>query len=249
MKKAATYLTVVLSLSVRNASAAIWTETFDIGVGRFQYTEADGQNVFRWNSSTQALDATFIRRQPVDRRYAQIGPMSDANARILRFSTSIMITGQTPGGESDPADSHFGFFNSTNSSLTGYLFVGAYITRPNENIRRFYLDTHDGEGTSQIPFDYGTTYFVDATLDGPQHSFVVRVYRGQDAEGEYLGTMSKALAPNRVFGFDALGFSGWGDSQHTVVTATFDNFTYTPEPATLMLLILGLATIRRRQVI
>lgn len=244
-------ITFAVAVFVCGAHAA-WLETFDTGVGRFQYTEANGDSVFAWNATSSSLDATFSRKRPVDKRYASIPSVQDISLKHCGFSTIVTITGQLPGAESDPASAHFGFMNSAGSQWNGFLFVEAVITRPSEGLKYFILNAGDGtsggysESAFTIPFEFGTTYFVDAWANGPEGLFHTDFYEGQDARGLYLGSLTIDLNPAIQIGFDALGFSGWGDSQHTIIQANFDNFAFIPEPGSLALFALAGVAMRKR---
>jgi len=246
-------LLIIVALVVVSTSEATWIENFDTGVGRFQFYEENGDTVFTWNSLTQSLDAAFIRRTPADKRYALIPAVQDVRLVSYGFSTVINITGQLPGPSSDPASGLFGFMNSAGSELYGVAVIQPVITRPSEGRKEFYLRT--GGRTSEtsrisseiIPFEFGTTYFIDAMVNGPEDIFQVDFYEGENKNGSYLGTLAVELAPGAAIGFDAVGFSGMWDSQQTVVEANFDNFAFVPEPSTLLLLGLGAVMLRRRQ--
>jgi hypothetical protein len=241
----------LLALVFTWSASAAWIENFDTGVGRFQYCEENGADVFIWNSATQSLDATFIRKTPADKRYALIEPVTNAYSGYYGFSTIVTISGQTPGGESDPACAHFGFLNSPVSDTYGAMLIEAEITAASEDNKTFFLWT--AEQTSEtvrvsderIPFEYGVTYFISASVHGPEHVFACDFFQGVDDTGVYLGTLSVDLIPTAIMGFDAVGFTGWWDQQHTVVNANFDNFAYIPEPATILLLGLGAVMVRK----
>ncbi len=244
-------LSVIVTLVVVSTSEATWMETFDTGVGRFKYYEENGDTVFSWNSLTQSLDATFIRQTPADKRYAIIPTIEDVHSVYYGFSTIIRITGELPGPTSDPASGLFGFMNSAGSELYGCAFIQPVISRPSEGRKEFYIRTGGQTtethriSTETIPFEFGTTYFVDAFVNGPDDIFQVDFYEGENKNGIYLGTLTVEFAPQSAIGFDAVGFSGMWDSQQTVVEANFDNFAFVPEPATLLLLSLGAMMLRK----
>lgn len=253
MRSKVILLVLIVTLTVVSISEANWIETFDTGVGRFQYTEENGDSVFAWNSTSQSLDATFIRRVPVDRRYALMPTVKDVCSGAYGFSTVINITGQTPGPVSDVASARFGFFNSSESEAQGAILVGAIITRPSEGQKYFYLKT--AERTTEtirisqetIPFEYGNDYFIDTIINSSERLFQADFYRGTDKTGDYLGALSAELVQGAIIGFDSLGFIGDGDSQQTIVEANFDNFGYVPEPATLLLFGFGGLVLRKRK--
>jgi len=62
-----------------------------------------------------------------------------------------------------------------------------------------------------------------------------------------MGTLTVELALVTVIGFDALGFTGWSESQQTVVEANFDNFRFVPEPVTVLPLGLGVVMLRKKR--
>lgn len=248
MRTALLLLLIFAGIAQANTS---WTETFESGVGRFDQYEIDGDTAFTWNSATQSLDAAFVRRTRVDRRYALIPTVYDVRMGLCGFSTVISISGQVPGGESDPACGLFRFMNSPSSDAYGFVLVGAEIMRPREDARQFILRSGPRLAetfrwsTEHIPFEFSTPYFVDVVCDGPAQLATADFYLGKSRDGDHLGTLT--VSSDSPIGFNAVGFADSYDQQRTAVTANIDDFSFfaqsIPVRGTALLGMLGLSVV------
>ena len=152
------------------------------------------------------------------------------------------------------------YYNST--SYFGLLgndttFVSRLCVRFSRGTRdgnRFDITSRydDGElfwSDSSLSFSWGTPYFVDALLDGPNNEFSVSLYEGTDIQGSFLGTISAQLDPTKPLTIFGLGMAN-GEQTGTEKTfvADLNEMSLTvPEPASISLLALGGLTILRRR--
>jgi len=242
-RRAACYLALFFAPTV--LADTIWTETFDSGVGRLDQTRGQGDARFAWDAGDQAIDGTFIRyphaSPSVDQRFALLddGPFNVDEA-VLGFSA--VVTPLSGDGGGSPANANIAFINSASP---GWEYLSVRF-RAEEN--RISIGIQGGGGgVGSVPFTYGTTYFVDAVLDGPNELFEVNVYQGVDATGTFLGSMTKS--PINMPVIDALGFTNpMTASTEKQFHARIDEISFTvPEPATAVLASVALlALIRRR---
>lgn len=242
-------MTVPFLCSRMSLGSPIWTETFDTGVGRLDQTMGDGDSRYVWQSAGN-IHGTFIRDGANDRRYALLGDSLDGNADVFGCSFVVTPLATNVGGH---AGSSVGFWNSNSDNTANRL--GIKVGGGSEGSSRWiqfrgaYADGGDsiGESSSYVTFDYGTTYFVDVTVNGPLHLAAASIYQGTDATGLWVGSIEESLAPDRAIVFDSLGMGGPFPGSNQWITATIDNLSYTPEPSTSCLLgMIGFFILHRR---
>lgn len=185
---------VLVTASLALADEPIWTETFDDGVGLLDQTRGNGDSVFFWDAETQSIDGTFIRyvhnNPSVDRRYAALEETFDFHDSILGFSVVITPVSTTPG---DNSAAIVGFFNSETDPEDDLVVVAFTKT----GILAVGVEGHtDGCGPCSLPFNFGTTYFVEALLNGPGLSFSASIYEGTDSSGSFVGNIVQILSPD-----------------------------------------------------
>lgn len=238
MKRLALALAIFL-LSTSMCFGAIWTETFDDGVGRLNQTNGPGDEWFTWDSVTQSIDATFYRGHTYE-RFASLGDTYIVGNSILGFSAVI-----TPLEIVNGSGAAVGFINSDSVNTDNRCTV---LFSTGESLIKSGID----EGSSgSIPFNAGSTYFVQFLLDGHADKFYLDVYEGTGTSGVYMGSISSSLGSSYAsLEIDALGLTNrlsYTIPYQTPVRMMIDNLSYTiPEPATLLLAVLGGLFMERR---
>lgn len=199
-------LTVILGFNLP-ALSQTWTETFENGVGHLSETLCNGDDVFVYDASTQSIDATFIRytvTNPAnDKRFALLegGPFDFATA-VTKF---IVVVTPLSWASGSANAAHIGLF-VTGEECVGNTIAVISFRMPDQVIRLRYSNI----GSDQtIPFVFGETYFVEATLDGPALHFHLDAYLGVDSSGTWLGKIDHALPPEIVKVL-TLNFDGFG---------------------------------------
>jgi len=184
---------VLVTGSLALADEPIWTETFDDGVGLLDQTRGNGDSVFFWDAATQSIDGTFIR-YPVpihanDRRFAFLGDTFDFHDTVLGFTTVVTPLSATATN----VGALIGFVNSQvdpeNDMMTVQFKGSGLVT-----VR---VEGHSGScGPCELPFNFGTTYFVEVLLNGPELLFSASFYEGTDSSGLFVGNVVKFLSPD-----------------------------------------------------
>lgn len=183
-----------------------WTETFESGVGRFDQTVGNGDSRFVWEAASQSIYGTFYRYGDSDRRFVLLGETYEIYSSTIGFR--MIVTPLSGDGESVHANARMAFLNSgTNDerNTLGFRFddsnSGEFIS-----IKGFYASGREFSPGPGIPFNWHTTYFIDAVVDGPSRLFIVDVYEGTGTNGTYLGRLSTTLDESEQLTVDALGF-------------------------------------------
>lgn len=232
----------------------IWTETFDDGVGRLNQTSGNGESVFAWDSDNDAINGTFNRyhhdSNVSDTRYANLGDVYDVHTSTLGFSAVITPLSSTESFYNSV--SYFGFLGNDETALASRLFVRFSRGSRDGNMFNITARYDDGEllwSDTSLQYSWGTTYFVDALLDGPNHEFSVSLYEGTDTQGSFLGTISTELDPTNPLTIFGLGMAnGESVSSPKTFVADLNEMSLTvPEPASILLILGALPFIRRRK--
>ncbi|HRW51578.1 MAG TPA: PEP-CTERM sorting domain-containing protein [Phycisphaerae bacterium] len=228
----------------------IWTETFDSGVGRFDQTLGPGDSRYVWQAAGN-IQGNFIRDGANDRRYTLLEQTLDGHADVFGFSVVVEPEATNVGGH---AASSIGFWNSNDDNTANRLGIsiggGTVGTSQWIIFRGAYDDAGDSIGDAMpqfVEFNFGITYFIDVLVDGPSHLASAAIYEGTDNTGTFVGSIEEPLDPGRALSFDSLGMGGPFLGSGQWITATIDNFSFTPEPSTASLLLVILATLRRRR--
>jgi len=242
MMKWACVFVVVAMWIVPNVSlgTTVWVETFDDGVGRFDQTNGPGDTWFAWDSGSKNIDATFYRGHTYE-RFALLGDTYLVGQSVLGFSAAI-----TPLSGSSDYGAGIGFMNSDDVDSDNPCTV---IFDWEYNRLTIQSGVDEGQTSGYIPANYGTTYFIDALLDGPSNLFSIDVYRGNNSNGTYLGNLSSSLGGRSVLELDALGFTNRlsYSGYQSPIRMDIDDLSYTvPEPATISLLAVGAIAMLRR---
>ncbi len=231
----------------------IWTETFEDGVGRLNQTSGNGDSVFAWDSNKEAISGTFNRYHHdsyvCDTRYADLGSIYDVHTNTLGFSAVI-----TPLSSTDDyynSSAYLGFLGNDTAPVSRLCVRFSRGTRDGNmiNITAKYDDGGLLWSDTSLQYSWGTSYFVNALLDGPNNEFSVSVYEGTNAEGLFLGTISAQLDPSKQLTVFGLGIAnGESISAPKTYIADINEMSLTvPEPATLSLLALGGLLLRRKR--
>ncbi len=184
-----------------------WTESFETGVGRLDQTTGNGDTVFVYDPSTQSIDATFVRpihgTPTIDHRFAILedGPL-DAGTGVTRFSLVMTPLSATDGSNLSAKIGLLDVFGVGVGHATVDFARNSQVIGPQFSGSSF-------DPVAGIPFSYGETYYIEATLDGPGHRFIIDVYRGMDAS-IYLGHIDRGLVPDAPLIFDSFGLAGTG---------------------------------------
>jgi len=242
MKKLLFVSAILIFLVSSNVFGETWTETFDDGYGRFNQTNGNGNIWFAWDSGSKNINASFYRG-PTYERYALLGDTYIAGESILGFSAAV-----TPTSGAIGYGAGIGFINSDNVNSDNpctVIFDWEY--------NRLTIQSGVDEGTTSgyISANYGTTYFIDALLDGPSNLFSIDVYRGNNSNGTYLGNLSCSLGGRSLLELDALGFTNrlsYTLPYQSPIHMDIDDVSYTiPEPCTIALMSLGALTLLRKR--
>lgn len=250
MRQSPALITVFLA-TTSGACGAIWTESFDDGVGRLDQVQGLGGSLFQWNPSFKSIDGRFIRNGGHDSRYASLGAEYAAHESLLGFST-VVTPLSSNATETENTGARIGFFYSDPPSWD-HLTVTFSEKRPNDGrvaINGVYADGTSFGGSSingeYFAISFGTTYFVYALIDPVEDTFTIEVFEGTDSTGDYVGTLSVPLNPTRQLRINALGMFNTLDASGLEFDARVHQISLIPEPAALLLLALGgLAATRR----
>lgn len=249
------FLIIFVGLTSSNALAdPIWTESFDTGIGRLDHVTGEGESRFPWSSGGY-IEADFFRNHSSTQRYAELSTTFLSQNSTLGFS--VVVHPLSADGESVNAVGQIGFLNSGFDNSHNSLTIAMHHS-DGEEFGRFSIRGHYESGaevqptaSEEINFSFGTTYFLDAVLDGPNHEFSINVYEGINAQGIFVGMLTHPLNQTQSHAFDALGLTnvsaGGGDRS---LLAQIHEISFTvPEPSTAMLLgLMSLCTFRRRRV-
>jgi hypothetical protein len=241
MKIKTALIPIILTILISsNAFGIVWTETFDDGVGRLSHTNGNGDTWFAWDSGSQNIDATFYRGHTYE-RFALLGNTYLVGQSVLGFSVAI-----TPLSGSSGYGAGIGFINSDNVDSDNpctVIFDWEYNRLTIQN------GVDEGQTSGYISANYGTTYFIDALMDGLSNLFSIDVYLGNNHDGTYLGNLSCSLGSRSVLELDALGFTNRlsYSGYQSPIRMDIDNLSYTiPEPVTLILIGCGGLFLRRK---
>jgi hypothetical protein len=218
----------------------IWIEEFETGVGRFDQIRGAGDQRHPWHSKGR-IRSFFIQDGADDRRYAPLGETFKVNDNVLGFSVVVEPQAVTT---TDDVLSGIGFWNSGNDFLRNRLGIsvglGDYEMDETEiTIQGRYADGTPVSPSDSLPYLFFHAYFIDVVVDGPAHRVTASVYEGRDDTGDFLGTISTALDPERWLAVDSLGMGGVEGSGQAIVMFV-DDFAFTiPEPATILFVLFG----------
>jgi len=219
-------MTVLLCAS--DLRAAGWTEEFALGVGRLDQTDGEGDTAFIWDEAAESIDATFVRSNRTDRRYAVIGPLAEADQWEIGFSglvTPIRATGSAPYIY---AHSRIGFFDSQGSNAVNTLGVCFAEKVGDSPIFMAQGESSDGSdllSEARLDFQYGVTYFVDCWLDGSSGVFSASLYEGVDETGPLVGTASVTVDPLTSLPFDSFGLTNIRKEADRVMELSIDRLS------------------------
>lgn len=243
---AAAFLATISS----TAFGAIWTETFDNGVGRFNETVGSGSSLFTWDSTNQRMRCEFRRDNMMHRRLANINTVLGPNS-VFGFSAVVtpLDRNTTSGTPNCNIESVIGFVSSTNNN-----YVGIKVRDSGYGVGNFGvvgLPAVPGDGP--IGWQRYHTYFIDFLLNGPANLITWSIYEGTNSSGTLLGTQQWTVPSGVTMAYDRIGMSSDGgnstpSSLDGYLRVGVDNFSYTvPEPVTAILFaVTALIGIRRR---
>ncbi len=221
------------------ASGAIWTETFDDGVGRFNITRGQGDTLYVYDPVDQDLSATFVVQPQPHGRYASLGA-SFTEQDV--FSYSVKWTPLSGTGMAN-----LGFRSASYAQ-----WIGVNI-RSNKNYSLGYNNGVDSSPVLDLIYEgfpswaFGNSYRIDLTIDGPNSTIVFTTSRlvGNDFILQDTITWSIATVAWQI---DRVGMFNHQDPGPATFTMDIDNWAFVPEPASLSLLAVGaLSLIRRRR--
>ena len=228
----------------------VWTETFDDGVGRFNITAGQGDTVFVHEPVNENLHATFVRRNIAtesehDRRLAELGTVFDEND-VVGFT----VEWSPLSNQGDWAWPLLGFFDS--SSWEDVAVVR--IRNPGSTGGNYRLNIRspvsDQFVTDTGAWLFGETYRLSFQIDAPSHVLMFSTWILQGSDFVLQESNSWPLSTSLEYSFDSLGMGNILDDHiiGSTLTADFDNFSFTPEPSTAVLLMTGtLFALRRRR--
>lgn len=265
MKKLRMVAIVIFLYVVPFSLGTIWTETFDDGYGRLSHTTDNGAEKYIWNPSEGVIDGEFVRysheNRYYDRRYASLGGNYEIQSASFAFSAvftptdrswsyysksaNIGFLGDSTGGF--PSMLSVGFSNRQTSTfpVNNYFTImttysdGSYYTSFNEGV---YLD-----------YSWGTTYYIDFLYDNTNHLAYASLYEGISSEGLFIGTISTTVDPSKNLYVNGLGLTN-GDgntisqSYKYITRGQLEEISLIsiPEPASMLLLLLGGLALRKR---
>lgn len=236
----------------------VWTESFENGFGRLDQTVGSANSLYVWNAPSESIVGTFRRNPTPIARYALLGETLDLHNVVV--GVQVVATPTAAGSASNGGVNRralLGFMNSsdlhgTDTASSNRSFLVADF---GYNDSRGLTVGIDGAYTVGGRIDYqklaltpgfGHAYFLDLLMDGPSHLVSLDVYEGIDATGTHLGRLEVTLNPSLPFNVDALGIrNAWRENSEANFYATIHEISYTPEPATCLLLIVGLAFLKR----
>lgn len=245
---------ILIIISMASSSfGAIWTETFDDGVGMLNQTSGNGDSVFVWDSDNNTINGTFNRYHHdgyvYDTMYANLGDVYDVRTSTLGFSAVITPVNSTNDYYNSTA--YFGLLGNDTTFVSRLCVRLSRGTRDGSlfNITGRYDDGELFWSGSALAFSWGTMYFIDALLDGSNHEFSVSLYEGTSAQGSFLGTISAQLDPTKPLTIYGLGMAnGESVSSPKTFVADLHEMSLTiPEPTTLSLLAIGGLLLRRKK--
>jgi hypothetical protein len=251
MKRASILATAVTFWGSITLGSPVWTETFDNGVGRLNITSGQGDTAFLHDPVAEDLDATFVRRDIAetttpDRRLASLG-RTYSNADIVSFSvewTPVSASGNA-------AWPLIGFFDS--NSLKD---IAVFRIRNLDSTRNYRISINWDIAPAVVidpsfpNWQWGETYLLQLTMDGPNQEISFSTSIFQDGEFQLQGSQTEPLPPTLSYALDTLGIGNIIDDQYidSSLTSRLDNFAFTPEPSTALLLgVASLVVMRRRR--
>jgi hypothetical protein len=191
-------ISLCLFIGFASAEAAVWTETFDEGVGRLSQTNGPGDSYFTWDANSHAIDGYFWRG-PTYERYAPLDNTYVVSQSVLGFSTIV-----TPLSANQSSGAAIGFFSSDNVNSDNRFTV---VFGNSKDLGLVFFDGVAERSNGYLTYSFGTTYFVDALLDGPNDMFKVDLYEGTDNTGSLVGSLSTSLGAVGMVELDALGIN------------------------------------------